>query len=192
MRIMEPFRGGAVWKSPEQCGLGFGGCLQFDGVDDYVQAEDNNSLSLNTISVFGWIRLNSIPSSGTTYYLLKKHSEYYVEITPTEYAIYVVNQAGSQGNVVGGKLKKENWIHSGFTWDNNNIRLYINGEEINRVSHSGTSVQNTGNPVQIGVGFNDLFDGLIDEVAIYNQALSLSQIQQLYAQGLPRHQLARK
>jgi hypothetical protein len=34
------------------------------------------------------------------------------------------------------------------------------------------------------------FEGLIDEVAIYSQALKFSQIQQLYAKGLIKHQLA--
>jgi len=39
----------------------------------------------------------------------------------------------------------------------------------------------------IGAGHN--FDGIIDEVAIYSEALSISQIQKLYAEGLPQHQL---
>jgi len=39
---------------------------------------------------------------------------------------------------------------------------------------------------------NDLFGGFIDEVILYKEALTSYQIQQLYAQGLPRHQLANK
>ena len=45
---------------------------------------------------------------------------------------------------------------------------------------------------RIGQGHDILMDGLIDEVRIYARALSSSEIQQHYAESVPRHNLALK
>lgn len=63
---------------------------------------------------------------------------------------------------------------------------YINGNRIGICTHSGL-LDRTGTEFSIGKNSLQYFNGLIDEVRIYNKALTLGQVQQYYAQGLERH-----
>ena len=60
--------------------------------------------------------------------------------------------------------------------------IYVNGkaQSVSYASEGSFSSPTNYDSVKIGKGFN----GLIDEVQIYKEALTLSQIEQLYAQGV--------
>ena len=69
------------------------------------------------------------------------------------------------------------------------MKLYLNGIEVGSTSKTGTLNANTSVSAWIGsnpptVGSN-AFDGLIDEVRIYNRALSVEEIRYHYNRGGP-------
>ncbi len=71
------------------------------------------------------------------------------------------------------------WAHVALTFDGAKMRLYLNGElvDTNSTPPEGGNMPSTG-PLEIGCSdlFNEYFNGLIDEVRVYNRALSGGEI----------------
>ena len=70
------------------------------------------------------------------------------------------------------------WTHLAVTFDGSTLRLYVNGAVVNSIAKSG-SMATSSNPLRIGGNtiWGEYFAGLIDEVRIYNRALSAAEIQ---------------
>lgn len=71
---------------------------------------------------------------------------------------------------------------------NHTIDTYVNGALIDSCPYQGDMIRGGDYPLRIGAPFKTLsdqsaFNGIIDEVRIYNRALSGSEIQQLYNEG---------
>ena len=79
------------------------------------------------------------------------------------------------------------WLHIAFVLTQNTGSAYVNGTNVN--TKSGTIDFNTANSEDLYFGaFSDFlfpFNGLIDDVRIYNRALSTEEIQTLYEQPFP-------
>jgi hypothetical protein len=167
-------------------GSKFGGGLQFDGVNDYVNCGSDESLDITeAITVEAWVKSNTVAgyhaivakdnaSIGDGWWIYQIGDELGVEarygaswdntITTTD--VFTVNQ----------------YAHVSFTFNKENTILYVNGVEIIREAHTD-SIQSNNHTVRIGVderGNVDLFNGSIDSVRIYNRALSAEEIKILY------------
>ena len=66
------------------------------------------------------------------------------------------------------------WTHIAGTYDGANLRLYVNGVLVKTQARTGT-IFSSPNPLYIG-GKGSQFSGLIDEVRVYNRALSAAEI----------------
>ncbi len=80
------------------------------------------------------------------------------------------------------------WFHMVGVYDGSQLRLYVNGVLNNVAAQSGTIASGPG-PFWIGKypglnGYDWAYYGKIDEVAIYNRALSAEEIRQHYENGL--------
>ena len=73
----------------------------------------------------------------------------------------------------------DQWYNVSVSRSGNNYSLYIDGQLAIQEQHAA-SIPNPQIPLTIGKAESFLFDGVIDDVRIYNHALSLSEIQQLY------------
>ena len=64
------------------------------------------------------------------------------------------------------------------TYDGTTLRLYVNGTQVASTAHTGAIATST-NPLQIGGDslYGQYFAGLIDDVRVYNTALTATQIQ---------------
>lgn len=83
-------------------------------------------------------------------------------------------------------LADSTWYHVAFTYDGSNVRVYLNGSEVGSFAKTGTLDQ-SGLPVRIGSG-NDgsggasaVWDGLIDEVKVFNRSLSQAELAAEYS-----------
>jgi hypothetical protein len=92
---------------------------------------------------------------------------------------------GSDTDNVGGTnidLVADVWYFAVATYDGSDMRIYLNGQEIARTDRTGGISTSSAN---VWIGDNPgpdrkQFDGIIDEVAIYNRALSDTEILSLY------------
>ena len=87
--------------------------------------------------------------------------------------------AGSSAHAYGaGTLATNSWSYLAATYDGATLRLYVNGTLAASQAASGAITSST-NPLTIGSDpiWGQYFNGLIDQVRIYNTPLSASQIQ---------------
>lgn len=165
-----------------------GSALRFDGIDDYVEIPHSPSLSFtNVISIVLWLKMNSgyggghviskCASGGATQILVSISlvgSEYYAA-----FGIAASNDIILQGTK---QLYPDIWYHIAGVYDGTNMNLYVNGTLDDKIAQSGNIVPNS-DPIDIGkkTHWPDMkFNGSIDEVRIYNRALSASEIKAQY------------
>ena len=158
-----------------------GKALYFDGIDDNIVVPDSNTLNLsNSFTLSAWVN----PSSTFTDWIsiVAKNYRYYLYAS-------VLGFCGT-GNPVGGfnegqdtvacgpsPLPINTWTHLTVTYDGSALTLYQNGNAVAVYTVSATLSPTTGS-LQIGASqYGEYFQGLIDEVRIYNRALSGTEIQ---------------
>jgi hypothetical protein len=77
------------------------------------------------------------------------------------------------------------WEHLATTYDGQDVKNYINGTLIETIHYPGTLDLRDTHPLYMGTDtFGSYFKGSMDEVAIYNRALSQSELQAHYQNGL--------
>jgi glucose/arabinose dehydrogenase len=177
--------GGPVWNVAGR----FGAAIQFDGVDDLVNINDANSLDLtNGMTIEAWV--NSSNLTGYKTVLCKENSTNNLAYTiaANNSTSGAANQRptgririGTTTRTVTGttKLALNTWAHIASTYDGTTLRLFINGVQVSTFATTGNIIATT-NLLRIGgspaLG-TQYFAGLIDEVRIYNKALTAAEIQ---------------
>ena len=126
-----------------------------------------------------WVNPSTV-NSGWRDVIYKGNDNYFLEGTSTLGAAPAGGATISGGIEVYGtsSLPTNTWSYLTFTYDGANLVLYVNGTEVSRVARTGNIATST-NPLQIGGDsiYGQFFQGLIDEVRVYNVALTPSQIQ---------------
>jgi len=171
-----------AWQSAGACKVG--SCISFDG-NSYLDAGNNSTLNFTssdfTISV--WIKANT--TTGTIVERgLSQTDGYTLMFDP--YVHLLTHQSGTytycrSQNPVGVGT----WTHWVAVRQGSNIRLYRNGVE--DVPYTGGTCTSISNPVSstrsLTIGKGNTWgsvNGTIDEVRIYNRALSDAEIQAIY------------
>lgn len=98
-----------------------------------------------------------------------------------------INTSGGAHSEVAlsSDLALNTWYHVASTYDGTNIINYVDGNQVSSEPHSGT-LNDSGLPIYIGarpVAGLHPFPGYIDDVRIYDRALSGSEITDLYNLG---------
>gem|GEM_PF-2585050 len=156
--------------------------FSFDGIDDYFVVNDNSNLDgLTAFTIDAWIKLGSV--NGRQAIVSKvPHGEYLLLVNGDRLSFE--NQAIDFDAFKGATpLSPGVWYHVAVTYDGSDTRLYVNGI---LDGQDGTDYYfSNDEPLKIGQrGANDdYFNGLIDEVEIFNRALSASEIQAIYNAG---------
>lgn len=174
---------GAVWVDGVR-----GTALEFNGVSDYVDIPLVKAELPYDMSISAWIKLysDSSPSgwgiissgydSAAPYWMVELDTENQVRIyTPTKY-----NTAYSQ-------LTSGQWYHIAWTTDTQAGRVYVNGElcETFMPVVSNPSISGSKGAIGRGYGNRDSFDGIIDEVRVYDTTLSRNDVAYLYNYDKP-------
>lgn len=90
----------------------------------------------------------------------------------------------NSSNITGNAVTRNQWSHTCGTWDGSLFRLYQDGALI--ASGADGTVNSSQTYWTIGRPYNgggNSFNGKIDDVRIYNRALSASEVSQLYNAG---------
>ena len=166
----------------------------FDGVDDKITASHQAHLNAFPITVSTWVKFqNRKPYVFINKYLNKSFVGYFLEIRKTgKVGFSFLNNHPSSGSVggvlyVGSDSPKSNdlsdgsWHQLAFSVDKIQGVLFVDGKKILAMPIDGVaSAPNTNQPLNFGAGGMGKFNGQLDDIRIYNRALSEAEVKALY------------
>jgi hypothetical protein len=179
---------GAAYGDPSWAQGALGKALVFDGNDVYVDLANHHKFDIrNQITVSAWIRVNAfdrdyqtIISKGDTSWRLQRNAD-----TDTlEFGCMGLPLTSNPlwGGIFGKvSVNDEQWHHAAGTYDGRKISLYVDG--VLDVSEDVVGAIRT-NDYDVYIGANSekpgrFWNGLIDDVRIYNYALGADEITRL-------------
>ena len=171
-------------SNPEWADGKFGKALKFggEGSDVFVTVESTPVLNVNECTFMAWV--NADHWNGTRQIVGK--SVHGGCSGRTQYGLF------SEGGILKLRFETESgradittdlpavgeWVHVGFTNDGSTAKIYVDGEAVAEGAVPGTLNAND-DPWRIGQDcerLNYVFAGLIDEVRLWNRALSATDI----------------
>jgi hypothetical protein len=180
-----------------------GSCRSFNGTSGLISLPNSSTIRFTgngTMSAFvyldstwsggGFIMIKNTDQSGTG------HGMYLTINTTRNPGLSVIHTDGGahQHSVTSTTaLNTKEWILVTGVWDTPNLRIYINGVETDTSNiGAGTLRVNTSGPGG-GVGANNnlsdvapasVFNGMLDDVRLYNRALTAQEVKELYLSGI--------
>jgi len=152
-----------------------GEAFSFDGVDDYVQAPDSASLDITSqITLDAWIYPVALGGRVVDKISVGGADGFLIDTYTGKVRLIAAGSAWVESSTI---LSTGTWTHIAGTYDGSVVKVYVNG--LLDGSAAGTAAIPTNNlPLRIGADQNggSVFNGLIDEVEIFNRALSASEI----------------
>jgi len=160
--------------------------LRFDGVDDYVEVPHDPSLTVDTeVTVMAWINTERHNSAGGDWQAILAKSN-----NPRSYSFYTYTNGtlhfsvGASGAYIGsnsaGQVPLNEWVHVCAMVIDSHHQYYINGEDAG-TGGTGTVLPGTADTAAVRIGLSqeggNNFLGMIDDVRIYNKALTQDEIQ---------------
>jgi hypothetical protein len=171
---------GATWTTAGK----FGSALSFNGTNASVTIPDNPLLELTTgMTVEAWV-MPTAAASGLTTVAMKEQPG------GMDYTLYAANgaalppagyvdQSGTDTSVAGSTALPLNaWSYLTATYDGAHLKIYVNGTLVRSKALTG-AISTSNSPFRIGGNsvLGQYFTGLIDEVRVYNKALTQAQVQ---------------
>lgn len=168
---------GAAWVPGR-----FGAALRFDGADDVVLIEGRLPFPRPALTVAAWVRHESLPSKVQRYVVVRSDVDLAVlrhdGANSPKQLDFFVNSNGFRHLRANDALSTGGWLHVAGAWDGAVQRLYLNGAEIARQDTSGPLAAKEARSVWISVA-RESMHGSIDDVRLYNRALSEREIADL-------------
>jgi len=174
-----------------------GKALRFDGVNDYVEVPDSPSLDITTEATLeAWVKLKSSTDWQTIFSKGLDGRENYELLVCSDLSCLHTGwefDIGRFTHTWSYLIPENKWTHICLRWKAPLMKLYINGEFKETWDTGASYAIPRTEPLLIGneYGRARYFNGIIDEVRIYNRALSEEEIRALYERSVtPRPKLA--
>lgn len=161
--------------------------FSLDGIQAYLEAPNAAHLNSDHTTISFWVRVTALPGQGEVFIMshggwqerwkisLPSHGK---PVFTTNYANGISDLDSGDGN----ELQPGVWQHVAMVHDGETNKIYMNGELVNEKAVVG-ALNTTDYP--LGMGYNPIdgglfFNGSLDEVAIFDEALSATEIVDLY------------
>jgi PKD repeat protein len=161
----------------------FGNAMSFNGANAWVTINDSPSLDLSKgMTLEAWVYPTATGNVWRTVIMKEQPNN----------TVYYLDSSSDRGGPATGiwaagteqilsrsaPLPVNQWTHLAATYDGATQRLYVNGAQVASRAQTG-AIQISGSPLRIGGNstWGEYFRGSIDEVRIYNRALSAGEIQ---------------
>ena len=180
-------KGGTFSFSANTTSGKIGRALNLNGSTDYIELPYSSDLNTSKFTCSLWVRVTGganyrspLTSRGTT---INGYVFYATDANKWEFWTY----DGSVFSVsIGSSVSIGVWTFLVGVYDGTNRIFYINGQQV--ASNIVSFNPNTSSPLRIGAGATEgtplfFFNGDIDDVRIYNRALSSAEIQEIYRQN---------
>ena len=157
--------------------------MNFDSASsDYLQVPNTTDFDFGT-GDFTWslwinyethVNYSGLLVTGTS------NSEYRLKFQTSGQILYMQNADGdSQVADLGTNITGTGWHHLCLVRSSGTITTYLDGSAVDTDSRTG-NVNSNGNDLLIGRNGSSYFNGLIDEVGIWNTALTSTQVESIY------------
>ena len=163
----------------------YGQAASFNGSSAYINAGYIPTAASNTFSISTWVMFNSISASGTiaaTYVSGSGNLGWYLRFSTSSKLEFGYTDGTQQSVSNSFTPNTGQWYHVVVTVGSNNVILYINGTQ--NASLSSTTISYTGNPDlylgKLGTLSSSYLDGKIDQVRVFNKAISAAEVTTLY------------
>jgi len=167
----------------------FGSCLDFDGNGDYVNCATAQLNLRSSLTISAWINTASISSKQGIF--TKGALEASAPYTQYGFGILGSNLFGAisdgttRTTVGGSDLSNNTWYHGVMVFSSGSfLNLYLNGTLYGTSDTTVTTLQSYGTGPWIGcspaTGGRSFFNGSVDNVMIFNRALTNIEVNQLY------------
>ena len=162
-----------------------GGAMEFDGKSDYVSA---GNVELREFSFCGWMKTNEGDLNNRRILLIDNGRDYFSIQGNGNGGVGVCITDDIKINENDFELEAGRWTHLAVTYDGDTIKIYING----KLTETGEAVYNREIRGRAYIGFSGkvpsdnrhdgsfCFNGMMDEVGIYNRALPHRDIKAIY------------
>ncbi len=178
-----------------------GNAFTFDGASSYVQIADSPALKQTNLTVEAWVKFTSLTSTvsvapaGEQYIVFKQNTRngnfegYYLgktRISGTDHFTFQVSSAAGATVELDSTtaIAAGVWYHVAAVRGSNYVQLFVNG--VMEVQASVSFAQDYGTlPLYFGTSGQTFWDGklngVLDEVSLYNRALSATEISNVFA-----------
>ena len=160
----------------------YGGAATFNGTSSWVTVNDANTLDLsNGMTLEAWVYPTALGTAWRTVIFKEKPGGLIYSLyanDSTQRALTQLNIGGELNAWSTNQLPLNTWTHIAGTWDGATLKMWVNGVLVGTKAVTGTLANSTG-VLRIGGNsiWNEWFAGRIDEVRVYNRALSDAQLQ---------------
>ena len=170
---------GATWTAAGR----FGSALSFNGSSSWVTVADAGSLDLSSaMTLEAWVRPTTLGTVWRSVVLKEQPGDLVYALYANSQAsrpVGIVYASGAEQQAAGtAQLPLNAWTHLAASYDGGIVRLFVNGVQVGTHAASGPLPNSTG---VLRIGGNNVwgewFSGLIDEVRVYNRALTTAEIQ---------------
>jgi len=189
--------GGPILKEGNDCVSGK--CLSFDGNSDYVNCGNKPNLKdMSALTIEAWIKgVSYVHYAGVVSKWSWHNQQHY------DFGYFENGSSSKLGNIFFGvastltddtgldsiasitNLDLNKWYHVVGSFEGSSfLKIYINGILDNSKGTTTTKISNGSYNTAIGVYANYFFNGIIDNVRIYNATIQASQIKENYYSGL--------
>jgi hypothetical protein len=165
-----------------------GQVLRFNGTDNYVDAGSGASLNVgNILTLSAWIKPTSVSVRQTIIGHNDEAGTFQLEFGYTSGEVAVIISGVFIARTNSSIISANQWTHITYTRSGTGSgthKIYVNGVSQTLTTDASNNFVNPTQPTQIGrrlVG-NANFNGLIDDVRIYNRALSAGEVAHAYFQ----------
>ena len=163
----------------------FGQALEFPGnASSYVTIPHDDSMNLVTMTLTAWVKLPELPESVAMIYKVEPGDVRNYALRSWTTGVFAFEFTVGPGKYHNAESKAiivdDKWHHVAGTYDKKAIRVYVDGVLDSKTSFSDAPDTNPG-PILLGA--RSLKGGL-DEVGIFNVALSEADIKGIMTKGL--------
>ena len=165
-----------------------GHAVSFDGTDDYIDLGTSSDLAPANITLMCWFKASG--TLGSYNFLMYQSNTMFGAFRLTyrisnKFECMISGPWGYSNIESSSTYTLTDWHHVAMTYDQSYLRLYVDGVEANSVAQSNALSYN-GSNTWIGKGnAAQNAEGVMDECAVFNTALSSSDISSIYNSGVP-------
>ena len=183
-----------------------GGCYDFDGSSEIdIPQSSSVNISDNSVTIAAWVRFHGV---NQTMVIVSKivsndsHSSPYFSYNIQRFndsggddypRVWVSTQNNNFGftSYSGDVIDLDQWYHIVGVYDGSSLCTYLNGSLLGSCAAVTGNLHTYDTPVRLGSngGHDENLSGLLDEVYVFDRALSSDQVQELYTSGLAGHEM---